>query len=207
VKRFLSKVAVAALLATCSCRDWRSRVDPALAAAEPEQVLLSGEPAIEFEAKGHAVKLTPRAAYRITGYAVDTSRALLDEWDFVLPMDVALVWGPVADPEVLRHMKFHLSGRYVSWWHDGEGTGPGQGAIQAHVANNHLVPATDEVAREMKRIRTGDRVTLTGKLVDVEIKDRAGRTAFQSRTSLSRDDVGSGACEQIWVEAVEVDRP
>jgi hypothetical protein len=59
----------------------------------------------------------------------------------------------------------------------------------------------------MKRIRTGDRVTLTGKLVDVEIKDRAGRTAFRSRTSLSRDDVGSGACEQIWVEAVEVDRP
>jgi hypothetical protein len=50
-------------------------------------------------------------------------------------------------------------------------------------------------------------VTLTGKLVDVEIKDRAGRTAFQSRTSLSRDDVGSGACEQLWVEAVEVDRP
>jgi hypothetical protein len=201
------RLALAALLLVAGCRDWRSRVDPALAAAEPEQVLLSDEPPISFEAKGHQVTLTPRAAYRITGYAVDTSRALLDEWDFVLPMDVALAWGPVADPEVLRHMKFHLSGRYVSWWYEGGAAGPGQAAIQAHLANHHLVPASDEVAREMKRIRTGDRVTLRGKLVDVTIRDRSGRTAFQSRTSLSRDDTGSGACEQMWVEAVEVDRP
>jgi hypothetical protein len=202
-----SRLALAALLALAGCRDWRARVDAARAAAEPEQVLLSDEVPIEFEAKGHAVRLTPRAAYRITGYAVDTSRALLDEWDFVLPMDVALAWGPVASPEVLRHMKFHLSGRYVSWWHDGGGAGPGQQVIERHVANHHLVPASDEVAREMKRIRQGDLVTLRGKLVDVEIRDRAGRVAFQSRTSLSRDDVGSGACEQMWVEAVEVDRP
>ena len=205
----MPRLALAALLLVlvAGCRDWRSRVDPALAAAEPEQVLLSDEQAIELEAKGHRVTLTPRATYRITGYAVDTSRSLLDEWDFVLPMDLALVWGPVADPEVLRHMKFHLSGRYVSWWHDGEARGPGQAAIQSHLANHHLVPASDDVAREMKRIRTGDRVTLRGKLVDVLIQDRSGRTAFQSRTSLSRDDIGSGACEQMWVEAVEVDRP
>jgi len=201
------RLTLAVLLLVAGCRDWRSRVDPALAAADPEQVLLSGEPAIEFEAKGHHVTLTPRAAYRITGYAVDTSRALLDEWDFVLPMDVALAWGPVADPEVLRHMKFHLSGRYVSWWHDGETSGPGQAVIQSHLANHHLVPASEEVAREMKRIRTGDRVTLRGKLVDVLIQDRSGRTVFRSPTSLRRDDIGSGACEQMWVEAVEVDRP
>jgi hypothetical protein len=50
-------------------------------------------------------------------------------------------------------------------------------------------------------------VTLRGKLVDVKIEDRSGRVAFQSRTSLSRDDIGSGACEQIWVEEVELDRP
>jgi hypothetical protein len=201
------RVALAALLALAGCRDWRARVDPARAAAEPEQVLLTGERPIELEARGHRVLLTPRATYRITGYAVDTSRALLDQWDFVLPMDLALAWGPVADPAVLGHMKFHLSGRYVSWWHDGRGAGPAQPVIESHVANHHLVPASDEVARELKRIRTGDLVTLRGRLVDVEIQDPAGRTAFRSRTSLTRDDVGSGACEQMWVEAVEVERP
>jgi hypothetical protein len=200
-------LALAALLLLAGCRDWRSRVDPALAAAEPVQVLVPGEPAIEFEARGHAVTLTPRATYRITGYAVDVSRALLDQWDFVLPMDLALVWGPVADPEVLRHMKFHLSGRYVSWWHDGGGPMYPQEVLERHVANNHLVPASDEVARELSRIRVGDLVTLRGKLVDVEIRDRSGKVVHRSRTSLTRDDTGSGACEQLWVEAVDVERP
>jgi hypothetical protein len=79
--------------------------------------------------------------------------------------------------------------------------------IQAHVANHHLVPASDDVAAAMKRIRAGDLVTLRGKLVDVEILDRGGGSRFRSRTSLSREDVGSGACEQVWVEAIDVERP
>jgi hypothetical protein len=198
-------LALALLLATSACADWRSRVDPSRAAAEPEQVALEAEPDITYEARGHEVRLAPRARYRITGYAVETSRTLLDEWDFVLPMDVTLAWGPVADPAALRHMKFHLSGRYVSWW--AEPGAPPASVVSTHVANHHLVPATEEVAREMRRIRKGDLVTLRGKLVDVEIRDRSGRVAFRSRTSLTRDDVGSGACEQVWVEAIEVDRP
>jgi len=192
-------------LGAAACGDWRSRVDPSRAAAEPEQVPVEEGLPIVFEAKGHEVRLTPRATYRITAYAVDTSRTLLDEWDFALPMDLALAWGPVADPAVLRRMKFHLSGRYVSWWAEDGALSPK--VIQEHVANHHLVPASDEVAREMKRVRKGDLVTLRGRLVDVEIVDRSGRSAFRSRTSLVRDDVGSGACEQMWVEAIEVNPP
>jgi hypothetical protein len=188
------------------CRDWRSRVDPARAAAEPEQLPVDGTPVL-LERKGHEVRLTPRTTYRITGYAVETSRHLLDDWDFVLPMDLALAWGPVADPAVLAHMKFHLSGRYVSWWHDGRGAPPDLQALRTHVANHHLVPATPEVERELGRIRVGDLVTLRGRLVDVEIADRAGRVVHRSATSLSRDDVGSGACEQLLVESVDVERP
>jgi hypothetical protein len=63
------------------------------------------------------------------------------------------------------------------------------------------------VARELSRIRVGDLVTLRGKLVDVEIRDRSGKVVHRSRTSLTRDDTGSGACEQLWVEAVDVERP
>jgi hypothetical protein len=189
------------------CHDWRERVDPARAAAEPEQVLVADAPAIELEARGHTVRLQPRATYRTTGYAVETSRKLLDRWDFVMPLDLALVWGPVADPEVLRHLKFHLSERYVSYWYD-SGTPPAAvSRLPTHIANNHLIPASDDVAGTLGRIRVGDLVTLRGKLVDVEILDARGQTAFRSRTSLRRDDVGSGACEQIWVESVEVERP
>jgi len=191
----------------CACRDWREHVDPARAALEPEQVALADAALIEFEARGYHIGLSPRATYRITGYAAETSRELLDRWDFVMPMDLALVWGPLADPEVLRHFKFHLSERYVSYWYDATTPPAVVGQIPSHVANNHLIPSDEEVARALKTIRVGDLVTLVGKLVDVEIRDGGGATVLRARTSLSRDDVGSGACEQIWVESVEVERP
>lgn len=198
---------LALLLLAAGCRDWRERVDPARASAEPEQVALAGQPAIEIEARGYAVRLEPRASYRVTGYAVETSRKLLDRWDFVMPMDLALVWGPVADPGVLRHLQFHLSERYVSYRYDSGTPRAVVGRLPTHIANNHLIPASDDVARELGRIRVGDLVTLRGKLVDVEIRDARGQEAFRSRTSLRRDDVGSGACEQVWVESAEVERP
>ncbi len=189
------------------CRDWRQHVDPSRAAGEPEQVLVTGEPAIELEAKHHHVRLQPRATYKITGYAAETSRKLLDEWKFVMPMDVALVWGPVADPAVLSHMSFHLSERYVSYHYDAGTPSSAAGKLPSHIANNHLIPATDEVSDAMAHISIGDLVTLRGKLVDVEIRDGDGRQVFHARTSLTRDDGGSGACEIIWVESVEDERP
>jgi len=209
LRRALRRAALAAaLLATSApgCRDWRRGVDPARARSEPEQVLVDGQPPIDLEAKGHQIRLSPRATYRITGYAVETSRKLLDEWDFVLPMDLALVWGPVADPEVLSHMKFHLSRRYVSWWADSSTPPAVVRLLPSHVANNHLIPADEAVARDLDGIRVGDLVTLRGLLVDVEIRDGGGRVVHRSATSLTRDDVGSGACEQMWVEKAEVER-
>lgn len=190
------------LLLLLSCRDWRTRVDPALAADEPEQEPLAGAEPIVQEVNGHQVILTPRAGYRITGYAAEVSRQLLDKWDFAMPMDLALVWGPVADPAVLRHLSFHLTERYVSYRYDGDT--PRVGALPTHIANNHLIPASDEIAAAMKAVRIGDRVTVTGKLVDVEIRDAQGRSVFRGRTSLTRGDVGSGACEILYVEGLEV---
>lgn len=202
----LRPVPVALLVALAACRDWREHVDPARAAGEPEQVSeAEGAPAIEYDVKEHHVRLRPRASYRVTGYAAETSRTLLDQWDFVMPMDLALVWGPVADPAVLRHVKFHLTERYVSYRFDAET--PRREQLPSHVANNHLIPASEDVARELARVRIGDLVTLQGKLVDVQIQDAAGREVYRARTSLSRTDVGSGACEILWVEAVERERP
>jgi hypothetical protein len=193
-------------VAAAGCGDWRERVDPARAAAEPRQSALTGDPPITLERKGYRVQLTPRAAYEITGYAAETSRKLLDRWDFVMPLDVALVWGPVADPAVLAHMSFHLSDRYVSYWYDARTPSAAVAQVRSHVANNHLIPAGEDVARDLDRVRVGDLVTLRGKLVDVEIRDPHGAVAARMRTSLSRDDVGSGACEIVWVEAAEVER-
>lgn len=192
-------------LALLGCKDrWRERVDPERAAAEPEQVRVEGASVISFEQKGYTVKLQPRARYRITGYAVDKSSTLLDRWDFAVPLDVALAWGPAARPAVLKNLDTHLSGRYLSYWY--RGTDVHMTTLQRSLGNHHLIPSSPEIGRTLKRIRVGDLVTLSGQLVDVEIADRKGRIRHRSATSLSRDDIGSGACEQLWVEDVSTER-
>ena len=201
------RLSLVLLVLMSGCRDWRQHVDPSRAASEPEQVLVADERAIEFEVKHHHVRLQPRATYQITGYAAETSRKLLDQWDFLVPMDLALVWGPIADPAVLSHLKFHLSERYVSYWYDAGSPSFAVGKLPSHIANNHLIPASEEVAEALARVAIGDLVTFQGKLVDLEIQDADGRQVFRARTSLSRDDVGSGACEIVWVESAGVERP
>jgi hypothetical protein len=194
------------LVLLAACRDWREHVDPSRAASEPEQIAIGDEPPIEFETKGYQIRLTPRATYKITGYTAETSRKLLDKWDFVMPLDIALVWGLVADPAVLRHIKFHLSERYVSYWYDATTPSAVIGRLPTHLANNHLIPAAGDIAKALDAVRIGDLVTLQGKLVDVEIRDAGGSVAARMQTSMTRDDVGSGACEIIWVESVEVEQ-
>jgi hypothetical protein len=83
--------------------------------------------------------------YKVTGYAAETRRKLLDKWDFVMPLDLALIWGPVADPTVLRHLKFHVSERYVSYWYDATTPSVAVGHVPSHIANNHFIPATEDV--------------------------------------------------------------
>jgi len=199
---FLLSLAALSLL---GCKDrWRERADPARTTEDPEQVAIAQAEPIQYEKKGYSIKLTPRASYRITGYAVDTSTTLLDEWDFVMPVDVALVWGAAAKPAVLAHTSTHLSKRYVSYWYHGADISMPE--LASHIANNHLIPSTPAIEKALRRIKEGDLVTLRGRLVDVEIADAQGQLKFKSPTSLSRDDVGSGACEQIYVEDVEIDR-
>jgi hypothetical protein len=202
----VSRVTVALLcLALGACRDrWRERADPSRTTNEPEQAAIAAAETISFEKNGYRVTLRPRADYRVAGYALETSTTLLDRWDFAMPIDVALAWGPAADPRALKHLKTHLSRRYLSFWYSG--SDPAFGIVQRHISNHHLIPADGATEKALRRIREGTLVTLRGKLVDVEIADREGRTRFKSPTSLSRDDAGSGACEQVWVQDVDIER-
>jgi len=67
--------------------------------------------------------------------------------------------------------------------------------IEIHSANMHLIPANQAVADTLAGIRPGQRIALTGQLVQVE-----GDDGFRWLSSLTREDTGDGACELIWVE-------
>ena len=82
-------------------------------------------------------------------------------------------------------------------------------AVRSHEMKPGSICATqDDDIHQVSNLAAdgGDLVTLQGKLVDVEIRDAGGAVAARMRTSLTRDDVGSGACEIVWVESVEVEK-
>lgn len=125
--------------------------------------------------------------------------------DKLAPKDVALAWGPVAAYNTNVDFHWKQSGRWYYWkvntYEELEPVGD-VAAVSSHSANNHLIGADETVKKQIKRIKTGDYIRLTGYLVNVEGKKEDGHT-FQWRSSTSRSDTGAGACELIYVTGVE----
>lgn len=63
-----------------------------------------------------------------------------------------------------------------------------------------MIPARKDIARSLKKLRQGDIITLRGYLVDVDHD-----SGWYWRTSTSRTDTGSGACEIVYVESLLVE--
>jgi len=189
--------AVVALLFV-GCKDWREAVVPGLAVPEPSQRTITAE-AITIP-QHPEFRLLPRAEYHTKAWAIAVDDDVDDDWAAIAPLDVSLAWGPVAHPSVLRHISFHLKRRYVSLRWDGQ-MPLSKDEVMHHASNHHLIPSSAEVMLSLEQIRPGDFVQLDGLLVDLR-----GPPGLM-RTSLSRTDIGNGACEVLYVQFVEVSRP
>jgi hypothetical protein len=118
--------------------------------------------------------------------------------DRLAPVDVAFGWGRMSDEAVLARIDVSQSGRFYYWRYEGSPPIPHR-EIEVSSANMHLIPATRAIEKKLKNLRPGNVVALKGYLVDVQ-----GEGGFRWRSSLTREDTGSGACELIWVEEVEI---
>ncbi|WAC43649.1 hypothetical protein OU997_15455 [Pseudomonas sp. SL4(2022)] len=113
------------------------------------------------------------------------------------PTDLALGWGPMADPEVLRHISISQRNRWYFW--RAEQLPIERRQIEINSANMHLIPATPAVASTLSKLKAGQQIRLTGQLVRVD-----GDDGYRWVSSLSREDTGDGACELIWVEQLQL---
>lgn len=118
--------------------------------------------------------------------------------DRLAPVDVAFGWGRMSDEVVLARIDVSQSGRFYYWRYEGSPPIPHR-EIELSSANMHLIPATKAIEKKLKNLRPGNVVALKGYLVDVQ-----GEGGFRWRSSLTREDTGGGACELVWVEALEV---
>lgn len=168
-----------------------------LAANEPAQTTLQNA-APQPSWLDAAAQLTPRAAISAKVRVLSHQRYRWDRMSRVVPVDLAVGWGKMSDSAVLDQIDISQSARFMTWRTGAEPPVPWS-YISNHAANWHIIPADKSIARTLARIRSGDIVVVEGDLVDV---DKPGD--WYTRTSLTREDTGAGACEVVLVKKLEI---
>jgi len=166
-----------------------------LAPDEPEQAMLAASDSWQ---RG-AYRIEPLARYDITARVLSTRRYWMGRESNVAPIDFAVAWGAMSDQAILDQFRFHQGSRHLYYRLRGCRMPLPREEVNAHVANMHLIPASDEVGAHLDAVSAGQIVTLGGYLVQVN-----GPDGFFWKSSLSRTDTGDGACELMWVERLSV---
>jgi hypothetical protein len=179
--------------------DWRQREikhEPGmLAAAAPVQRNIATAAPIRHG----KFTLTPRAEFTVTARVLAAERYRMDAIASLVPRDLALGWGPMSDSSVIEQMQISQSGRFYFSRSRTNALPIPYDLIAVSMANMHLIAANVGVARIIDRARVGHIIELEGQLVDVR-----GDDGLQMNTSLTRTDLGGGACEIVYVERATV---
>ena len=175
---------------------WRDRsierLPGVLAPEAPRQKLLDGT-APAFRKDRYELKAL--AEFAVEARVLGREDYRFDAGAELAPVDLALGWGPMSDSAVLAEIAIHQRNRFYYWL---TATFPiPRRDIETHSANMHLIPADATVARALQRVEPGQRIALSGQLVRV-----VGDDGFHWQSSLTREDVGQGACELIWVQSL-----
>lgn len=171
------------------------RPDPS---AEPAQVAAE-RPPITHHAGGRRYRLIPRFRWDESARVVGAEPYHFGAAGALLPVDLALAWGPLLRPPYLGKISYSQYSRFY-FWHTRDGS-LDRGTIVSHSANTHLIPATARLSTAIHCIARGDDVRLQGWLVDVEGIDDP---EFRWVTSTTREDEGPNSCETVYLERLTI---
>ncbi len=191
----------AALVAACCWTAWQRFEHRPVQPADGQ--IAPGEPAQTDVADAAPVRhgrwvLTPRAAYEVTARILAREDYRFDAIADLVPEDLALGWGPISDNSVLAHIDISQGVRFYAW-HPRDALPVPRETVITHSANTHVIPANQNVRKQLAALRVGQVVSLKGELVDARRDDGAWL-----RTSMTRADSGAGACEVLLVDSVVV---
>ncbi len=124
-----------------------------------------------------------------------------DELTGACPVDLAMVWGDLSEPDLLEGIEAVPSReRWVSIRIRArqDRIQPIMGRVDTFLGNNHIVILDPVLHRAVKSIGSRDNVTLDGYLVNIS------KDLWSVRTSTTRDDQFLGACEIILPVSIRV---
>lgn len=142
--------------------------------------------------------VTPLAGFSLQATVLSRENYSFGRESDYSPTDLALGWGPMKDPAIAEKLQVSQGGR---WYHYGWGADGPPIPLQeiiTHSSNMHMVPADRAVADALGHVRPGETVRLAGWLVRID-----GDDGWHWQSSLSRSDSGGGACELVYVCALD----
>jgi hypothetical protein len=166
----------------------------------PPPRVVAGEEPLQSPVPGdfREIRLAPATLQPLAGFSVEARVLSREDYSFgreadLSPTDLALGWGRMRDEAVLSHLDIDQSNRWYHYRWQGAPPIPVKEIIRSS-ANMHMIPADAAAAKELARVREGDRVRIDGWLVQAQAPD-----GWRWRSSLRRDDSGGGACEVVYV--------
>ena len=188
--------------------------------AKPVQRMLREEESFMYKTLENRgiYELVKLAKYRVAGVLVAKNFYF---WGNYLPfgdrpfqsaslIDVGLVWGDLADKDVLSYYRFVSAKTAIArtlyprlkW---GVKVAPySWKEIDNQLSHTHIIPANNKIMSALMYAPKNASVQLEGYLVDMRIDGRPYATTSLSREDTNQSARGGGACEIMYVEKVQV---
>ena len=142
----------------------------------------SPEPMI-IEFKNSHFTLTPTAEYKLSGMVVG-KKTYSEDWEGkISPLDLTIVWGKLAEPDFDRYITYSQGNRWYFYQYK-PGSPFDNSFVISHSANNHIIPANENIHEAIKTIRKKEKVVLEGVLVNIKGTYKGESVIWN--TSLSR---------------------
>jgi hypothetical protein len=152
---------------------------------------------IQTQASSSQIQLNGYTLMPLADYSIEARVLSREDYSMgveaeLSPTDLAVGWGPMSDEVVLNKIDISQGQRFF-YWHVNEFPIP-QHEIEVHAANMHIIPANESIKRKLEEVRVGQKVKIKGQLIEAKRED-----GWHWRSSLSREDIGSGSCELMYV--------
>jgi hypothetical protein len=141
--------------------------------------------------------ITPLANFQLVGRVLGAKQYRTDRESELSPVDLALGWGPMANPDTLAKLTITQSNRWYQW--SAYDLPIPRRDIETNSANMHFIPKNSEIEARLKSIQSGDTVKLMGHLVHIDTE-----RGWRWTSSMTREDTGAHACEVILLEDIEI---
>ncbi|HAJ72414.1 MAG TPA: hypothetical protein DCO68_10090 [Methylophilaceae bacterium] len=147
--------------------------------------------------KFYGYTITPLETFEIEARVLAREHYAFDRGADLSPVDLVLGWGPMSDSHMLSQIQISQSQRFY-YWHVDAFPIPRRD-IETHSANMHMIPASEQLEDQLKSVKVGQHVKISGYLVQANAPN-----GFHWKSSLSREDTGAGACELVFVKTLSL---